>query len=153
MDTRSIPIADEAVSRFRRFNRFYTRFIGTLQEGILGSALSLAEARVLYELATQTAPNAKEIISALGLDPGYLSRILGRFEKEGFLRRMAERCFGCVSMYGDSQGGRFVIRCGHVHRDRAQSWFAAGGAVAGELPRRAGPSAEAHLGEPEQAAG
>src|ERR1700757_590839 len=89
MDTRSTPVSDDAVSRFRRFNRFYTRFIGTLQEGILGSALSLAEARVLYELATQTAPNAKEIISALGLDPGYLSRILGRFEKERLLRRVA----------------------------------------------------------------
>jgi DNA-binding MarR family transcriptional regulator/GNAT superfamily N-acetyltransferase len=89
MDTRSIPIADEAVSQFRSFTRFYTRFIGTLQEGILGSALSLAEARVLYELATQTGPTAKQIVSALGLDPGYLSRILGRFEKEGFLRRMA----------------------------------------------------------------
>src|ERR1700760_4875663 len=89
MDTRSIPIADEAVSRFRSFTRFYTRFIGTLQECILGSALSLAEARVLYELATQTGPTAKQIVSALGLDPGYLSRIPGRFDKEGFLRGMA----------------------------------------------------------------
>ncbi|HEY3990355.1 MAG TPA: bifunctional helix-turn-helix transcriptional regulator/GNAT family N-acetyltransferase [Acidobacteriaceae bacterium] len=91
MNRSQVPVADEAVSRFRRFTRFYTRFIGTLQEGILGSALSLAEARVLYELATQDAPTAKEIASTLGLDAGYLSRILGRFEKEALLKRAASR--------------------------------------------------------------
>ena len=91
MNAPLIPISTDAVSRFRRFTRFYTRFIGTLEEGILGSALSLAEARVLYELATQTDLSAKEIIATLGLDPGYLSRILGRFEKEGFLKRAVSR--------------------------------------------------------------
>src|SRR5215475_14231608 len=91
MPSRHVPVSDDAVSRFRRFTRFYTRLIGTLQEGILGSALSLAEARVLYELATQEEPTAKGIATALGLDPGYLSRILGRFEKEGFLKRAASR--------------------------------------------------------------
>lgn len=91
MSAIEIAVADDTVSRFRRFTRFYTRLIGTLQEGILGSALSLAEARVLYELATQDAPTAKDIASALGLDPGYLSRILGRFERDALLKRAASR--------------------------------------------------------------
>lgn len=91
MDALRIPVSDDAVSRFRRFTRFYTRLIGTLQEGILGSTLSLAEARVLYELATQEVPTAKGIAAALGLDPGYLSRILARFEKDGLLKRALSR--------------------------------------------------------------
>jgi DNA-binding MarR family transcriptional regulator/GNAT superfamily N-acetyltransferase len=91
MDAPQVPVAHDTVSRFRRFTRFYTRLIGTLQEGILGSSLSLAEARVLYELATQEAPTAKDVASALGLDPGYLSRILARFEKEALLKRAASR--------------------------------------------------------------
>jgi DNA-binding MarR family transcriptional regulator/GNAT superfamily N-acetyltransferase len=91
MDALPVSVSDDEIARFRRFTRFYTRLIGTLQEGILGSALSLAEARVLYELATQETPTATEIASALGLDPGYLSRILARFEKDGLLKRAASR--------------------------------------------------------------
>ena len=65
----------------------YTRFIGTLQEGILNTEYSLAEARVLYELGTRAAPKAKEIAEGLGMDPGYLSRLLGKFERGGLLKR------------------------------------------------------------------
>lgn len=72
---------------FRRFNRFYTRFIGTLDEGLLNTRYTLAEARVLYEVATRTAPRAKEIAQALGLDAGYLSRLLGKLETDGVLKR------------------------------------------------------------------
>src|SRR5271170_5862266 len=82
--------ANEAAN-FRRFNRMYTRFIGTLNEGLLNSDYSLAEARVLYELATRVAPKASEIAEGLGVDPAYLSRMLGKFERDGLLRKKASQ--------------------------------------------------------------
>lgn len=79
------------VAAFRRFNRWYTRFLGVLDEEWLKGGYSLTEARVLYELATRRAPAAKEIGTALGIDPAYLSRILRRLEKDSLLKRTASR--------------------------------------------------------------
>src|SRR5258708_18808475 len=87
----SNPSLDSNVVAFRRFNRLYTRFIGVLDEQFLNSGYSLAEGRVLYELATGRPPTAKEIAVALGIDPAYLSRILGRFEKNSLLKRMSSK--------------------------------------------------------------
>jgi DNA-binding MarR family transcriptional regulator len=75
------------VDAVRRFNRFYTRLIGALDEGHLASAYSLAEVRVLYELAQRPGVSAVDLASTLSLDEGYLSRILRRFSREGLVRR------------------------------------------------------------------
>jgi DNA-binding MarR family transcriptional regulator/GNAT superfamily N-acetyltransferase len=78
--------SDEEIATFRRFNRLYTRTIGTLGESLLDSQYSLTEARVLYELAHDR-ETAKEIAEELNLDPGYLSRILRKFEDSGLLKK------------------------------------------------------------------
>lgn len=78
---------DPAVVALRAFNRFYTRFAGALDAHYLGSDLSLTEARLLYELAQRQTPLASELQAELGLDAGYVSRILRRFQSKGWIAR------------------------------------------------------------------
>ena len=77
------------IAAVRRFNRFYTRQIGVLRKTYLDSPYSLAEARVLYEIASSGAPTASAIGRTLDLDAGYLSRVLRNFEKRGLIQRRA----------------------------------------------------------------
>jgi DNA-binding MarR family transcriptional regulator/N-acetylglutamate synthase-like GNAT family acetyltransferase len=78
---------NEHIENIRAFNRFYTRQIGLLEECLLDSPFTLTECRVLYELAHRTRPTAAQIGSSLGLDAGYLSRILAKFERRKLVRR------------------------------------------------------------------
>ena len=75
------------VEAVRGFNRFYTKQIGVLSEGLLGSQFTLTEVRVLYELATRENLSAKDLAGELNLDAGYLSRILRSFEERGLINR------------------------------------------------------------------
>ncbi|MGZ3328927.1 MAG: bifunctional helix-turn-helix transcriptional regulator/GNAT family N-acetyltransferase [Xanthobacteraceae bacterium] len=81
------PDSDTQVSAVRAFNRFYTRKLGVLDQQLLKSPFSLSEARVLYELAHRGNLAAKEIGIELGLDPGYLSRIVQKFDEDGLITR------------------------------------------------------------------
>jgi len=83
----SRPADDDQISAVRAFNRFYTGKLGVLGQQLLKSPFSLSEARVLYELATGKSPSAKEIGIELGLDPGYLSRIVQKFDDDGLITR------------------------------------------------------------------
>lgn len=73
------------INEIRKFNRFYTNFIGLVNQTILESPYSLAEARVLVEVDSATACTASDLTEMLQIDPGYLSRILRRFKKEGLI--------------------------------------------------------------------
>lgn len=79
---------DPTLLSLRAFNRFYTRFAGVLDARFLGSDLSLAEARLLYEIATRERPVAVELQQTIGLDAGYASRILRKFEGKGWVERI-----------------------------------------------------------------
>jgi DNA-binding MarR family transcriptional regulator/GNAT superfamily N-acetyltransferase len=81
--------AESEIAAVRAFNRFYTRKLGVLDQHLSKSPYSLSEARVLYELAHRDALAAKEIGAELGLDPGYLSRIVQSFEESGLITRKA----------------------------------------------------------------
>jgi DNA-binding MarR family transcriptional regulator/GNAT superfamily N-acetyltransferase len=80
---------DRRIAAVRRFNRFYTRQIGLLQDGYLDSPFSLTQVRVLYELAHRETTSASELSRELALDAGYLSRILRGFERIGLIDRQA----------------------------------------------------------------
>jgi DNA-binding MarR family transcriptional regulator/GNAT superfamily N-acetyltransferase len=84
-----MPAASDTVSALRRFSRFYTRQLGLLDEGLLASGYTLAEVRVLDELAQRDELGAAELARELALDAGYLSRILRRFAARGFVRSRA----------------------------------------------------------------
>jgi DNA-binding MarR family transcriptional regulator/GNAT superfamily N-acetyltransferase len=100
---------DERIRAVRRFNRFYTRQIGVLQDRMLESPFSLAALRVIYELAHRTDPTAAELGKELGLDAGYLSRILRDLERRGLVERTPSETDGRRSIVRLSDDGRLAF--------------------------------------------
>lgn len=94
------------VEAVRRFNRFYTRQIGALEEGLLKSPFSLTEARVIWELAQHERTTASDLGEALGLDAGYLSRILQGFRARGLIDRRPSESDGRQSLLWLTEEGR-----------------------------------------------
>ena len=97
---------DWHIQSVRRFNRFYTAAIGTLNEGLLNSSLSLPEARLLFELATSQYPTASDIAARLKLDLGYISRMLGKFEERRLIRRKTSNADGRQNIISLTAAGR-----------------------------------------------
>src|SRR5512134_1449228 len=102
--------ADDRVAAVRAFNRFYTKELGLLGRGFMGTPYTLTEARVIWEVAQRGTAEVGQLRRELDLDPGYLSRILARFEKTGLVireRSEADRRRQLVRLTGS---GRAVFR-------------------------------------------
>lgn len=84
-------LAAQRIELLRRFNRFYTRRIGALHEGLLHTAFSLTESRLLWELADRGSTTAAELARELDLDAGYLSRLLRGFKQRGLVETLRSK--------------------------------------------------------------
>src|SRR5579872_1368062 len=82
-----MPASEANIQLVRRFNRFYTRRLGLLREGLLDTPFSLTQARVLYEIAHNSGTRSSALAAELGLDPAYLSRLLQSFERRKLVTR------------------------------------------------------------------
>ena len=103
-------VPPERVDAVRAFNRFYTKLIGVVSEGLLETPYSLTEARVIFELAQRDLSEVAVLRRSLDLDGGYLSRILSRFEVDGLLRRERSADDGRRQVAGLTDRGREVFR-------------------------------------------
>ena len=94
------------IASIRRFNRFYTREVGVLRKNFLDTPWSLAEMRVLFEIANGADVTASDIGKTLDLDAAYLSRMLQKFEKDGLVSRARSKADARVSFLGLSAKGK-----------------------------------------------
>ncbi len=101
--------ADAAVAAVREFNRFYTNVIGLLRGKYLDTPYSLTEARLLFELAQRDTSEVSDLRRTVDIDPGYLSRILARFESDGLIARRRSAADGRRQVIRLTAGGRAVV--------------------------------------------
>lgn len=85
---------EDRIAIVRRFNRFFTRQLGVLREGLLHTPYSLTESRIIYEIANRDNAIAADLSKELGLDAGYLSRILDRLEQQGLIQKILSESDG-----------------------------------------------------------
>ena len=113
-----MPQSDrERIDAMRRFNRFYTRQIGLLQQHLLKSPYSLVEARVIYELAHREWTTATELVGELAINAGYLSRILLGFQKHGLVEKKSSNLDGRQRLLRLTAKGRAAFA--KLNRDAA----------------------------------
>jgi DNA-binding MarR family transcriptional regulator/GNAT superfamily N-acetyltransferase len=147
--SRSFLASKDCIHAIRRFNRFYTRQIGVLDKHLLDSPFSLTEVRLLYELAHRAGVTAVELRQELGLDRGYLSRMLQNFEARGWIKtsrsaadrrrillsltRPGYKVFAPLDHRSSAQVGAMLARLSAAEQDRL---LAAMGEIEGTLDRR-----------------
>jgi DNA-binding MarR family transcriptional regulator/GNAT superfamily N-acetyltransferase len=117
MNPHAAGAPEQHIAAMRRFNRFYTRQIGLLDEGILSSPFSLTQSRALYELANCEQSTAAELCKALGLDAGYLSRILASFEQKGLIEKEESPEDARQSLLSLTRKGRKVFEALNAQSD------------------------------------
>ena len=100
---------DAAVTAVRGFNRFYTNVIGLLRGKYLETPYSLTEARLLFELAQRDTSEVTDLRRTVDIDPGYLSRILARFEAGGLITRQRSAADTRRQVIGLTATGRSVV--------------------------------------------
>jgi len=104
-----MPASPEIVRRIRSFNRFYTAFLGVLDRHFLASPFSLTEVRILYEVRHGSGSLARDIGRALGVDRGYLSRIIDSFIRRGLVRKSPSPQDGRIHILTLTKKGKTVF--------------------------------------------
>lgn len=89
---------EQNVAKIRAFNRFYTSIIGLLNKYLLDSSFTLPEVRVMYEIDNKGKISSKDIIQNMGIDKGYLSRLLIKLQKQGIIQRTSLKEDGRVQL-------------------------------------------------------
>jgi DNA-binding MarR family transcriptional regulator len=102
-------VLEQRIAAVRRFTRFYTRQIGLLEEGLLKSNFSMTEVRILWELAHRNGLTATALRQELGLDAGYVSRILSQFKEAGLVAKQSSREDGRSNLLSLTAKGRVAF--------------------------------------------
>jgi DNA-binding MarR family transcriptional regulator/GNAT superfamily N-acetyltransferase len=101
--------ADNDIDQIRAFNRFHTRLVGVLNEGLLASEFPLIQVRVLYELAHSSDLAAADLVERLGVDPGYLSRMISALDRRDLISKVPDRQNGKRILLSLSPEGKKVF--------------------------------------------